>query len=110
MELEVADDAPGGWTVVAASGEIDATGAPVLADRLADLGPGTRIVLDLAEVTFLDSAGLAGIRTVHHRARAAGGDLRLAGADARIARVLAVSELDRVVPVSDTIAAAVEGA
>jgi anti-sigma B factor antagonist len=71
---------PGGL-VVAVSGEVDLATAPELRERLGaavDSGV-TRIVVDLREVTFMDSIGLAAV--VHARSRL--------GADSRLALVVA---------------------
>ena len=71
---------PGGLAL-AVAGELDIATAPVLRERLgAAVDSGTaRIVVDLREVTFMDSIGLAAI--VHARSR-----LRRAG---RLALVVA---------------------
>ena len=68
---------PGGL-MLAVSGELDIATAPALRERLAaavDSGV-TRIVVDLRDVTFMDSVGLAAV--VHARSRlASGGRLAL---------------------------------
>ena len=60
--------------LLAVSGELDLATAPGLRERLAaavDSGM-TRIVVDLREVTFMDSIGLAAIVHARSRLRAAG--------------------------------------
>ncbi len=53
-----------------AAGEIDSTSAPVLRERLEPLLDGTveQFVVDLVQVTFLDSAGLCVLAATHRRA------------------------------------------
>jgi anti-sigma B factor antagonist len=55
---------------LAAAGEIDSTSAPVLRERLEPLLDGTveTFVVDLVQVTFLDSAGLCVLAAAHRRA------------------------------------------
>jgi anti-sigma B factor antagonist len=64
---------PGGW-LLAVSGELDLATAPDLRERLAalvDAGT-TSIVVDLRDVTFMDSIGLAAIVQARSRLRANG--------------------------------------
>ncbi len=58
--------------------------------------PGPRLVLDLAQVSYVDSGGLGALVGVLTSTRAAGGDLRLAGPNERVSRVLKTTHLDRV--------------
>jgi anti-sigma B factor antagonist len=55
---------------VTAAGEIDSTSAPVLRERLEPLLDGAvqTFVVDLVQVTFLDSAGLCVLAAAHRRA------------------------------------------
>ena len=54
--------------VVSLSGEIDAYMRPILERRLHELpGADQRVVLDLAAVEFMDSAGLGLIAAIHQR-------------------------------------------
>jgi anti-sigma B factor antagonist len=62
---------PQGSTVrLKVGGEIDSSSAPVLAQRLLDVlaGPLSELVVDLCDVTFLDSAGLSVLASAHRRA------------------------------------------
>jgi anti-sigma B factor antagonist len=57
--------------VLTATGEIDSTSAPVLGhhlDTLLDGGELRELTIDLAHVTFLDSAGLCVLAMAHRRA------------------------------------------
>jgi anti-anti-sigma factor len=53
------------------------------------------IVLDLSELTFCDSTGLAGLVRLHKRARAAGGSLVLRAPVQRLRKLLTVTGLVR---------------
>lgn len=55
-------------------GELDLATAPYVAAYLERLvHPGTHLMLDLSEVTFMDCAGLAPILAAHERAALGGG-------------------------------------
>jgi anti-anti-sigma factor len=58
--------------------------------------PGPRLVLDLAQVSYVDSGGLGALVGVLTSTRAASGDLRLAAPNERVSRVLRTTHLDKV--------------
>lgn len=90
---------PTGW-VVTVRGDVDAGTAPRLGDLLLDVlsRPGTAdVVLDLREVTFLDSAGLTALVATHQAARRGGRLLRVVPGTARaVLRPLRITGLDTV--------------
>jgi anti-sigma B factor antagonist len=102
------------WCVLAIEGDLDLVAAPDLRVRLADAAErAPLLVLDLTNLDFVDSTGLGVLVGTHRRLRDAGGEMRLAGASARIQRVLSVTGLDQVFStfptVGDAVAAAPEG-
>lgn len=105
MELEIPDTDVDGWTVVAASGEIDVATAPALRDRLTELveAGSTRLVVDLEDVDFIDSTGLGVLVGGARRARAEDGDLRLVCTNTRILKVFAATGLDEVFSIRATV-------
>lgn len=68
-----------------------------------------RIVLDLAQVPFIDSSGLGAVIGALKAARTAGGDLRLASAGDQVRQVLRLTNLDRVLRVYDDAGSAFDG-
>jgi anti-sigma B factor antagonist len=68
--LKVQVDACAGEDVVRVRGELDAATAPTLQASLADVvdEAAGRVVIDLAEVTFVDSCGLGALVAVRKRA------------------------------------------
>ncbi len=59
-----------GLTLVAVGGELDLAASPGLADALeAVAGEDRRVVVDLRELEFMDSTGLAVILRYHQRAK-----------------------------------------
>lgn len=98
VELSVHEE--GGVAIVVVTGEVDATTAPALAAALdAQVAAGaTRVVLDLAGTTLLDSTGLGVLVRANRRLRSAGGALALAGATRLVRRVLEVTGVERELP------------
>ncbi|WP_346534645.1 STAS domain-containing protein [Micromonospora sp. DPT] len=88
----------GGGVCLRLVGELDMSTVGQLnetIDRLA--ADGTRhLLLDLAELTFCDSTGIAAFVRGDNRAAADGGWLRLTGATGRVDRVLQVTGLAEV--------------
>jgi len=61
--------------------------------------PGSEVVVDLREVTFLDSSGLGALIGLYHRVTAAGGHLRLVCAGVTL-RLVELMNLGQVLDVS----------
>lgn len=57
--------------------------------------PGTALVLDLSQVSFVDSSALGVLVSAHRRLRAEGSALLVSGVDERVLRVLRISGLVR---------------
>ncbi|MET7968980.1 STAS domain-containing protein [Micromonospora sp. NPDC005305] len=88
----------GGPACLRLAGELDLATAPELnaaIDRLAAEGH-RELLLDLAELTFCDSTGIAAFVRGDNLVTAAGGWLRITGATGRVARVLQVTGLAEV--------------
>lgn len=85
-------------TLIVAQGELDLASAPHLEDRvLAELrGGGLPIVLDLRELTFMDSTGVRAIVSAHQVAAETGAQLVLVRprADSAARRVIEISGID----------------
>jgi anti-anti-sigma factor len=93
--------------LVAVAGELDLSNASELR-RLVDDALGqdrTRLVVDLTEVTHLDSSGLAALISAHQEADARGGRLVLVLASPHVRRTLEVRGLDRLFTMVDSIEA-----
>ncbi|MET8123286.1 STAS domain-containing protein [Micromonospora sp. NPDC005189] len=88
----------GGGACLRLAGELDLSTAPDLTaaiDGLIAVGE-TRVLLDLTDLTFCDSTGMAVFVRGDNRAAADGGWLRLTGANGRVERVLQVTGLAEV--------------
>ena len=80
---------------VIAGGEIDSSSSPVFErhlDGVLDGGPG-ELVVDLCAVTFLDSAGLCVLASVHRRAREQQIPMRVLASSRAVVRPLQITGL-----------------
>jgi anti-anti-sigma factor len=99
--VEVVEGVP----VVTAPEEIDITNAAGLHAALLEAAleaaePGrAMVVVDMSRTRFCDSAGLNALVIADRRARADGGEVRLAAVGEAVARVVALTGVDRVVAV-----------
>ena len=81
--------------------EIDISNSDQVRDELLALlnrGPAVLIV-DMGETTFCDSAGVNALVRAHKRATANGAEIRLVVASLGVQRVLAITGVDRLIPV-----------
>jgi anti-sigma B factor antagonist len=99
-----------GWTVVHVAGDIDVYSAPTLRTRLNEVTEGgvDQLVVDLAEVGFVDSTGLGSLIGVFKSLRSHNGEMRLAAARPNVARVIEITGLDKVFPNHGSVAEATE--
>ena len=84
--------------------------APRFRKRLHEvIGAGAQlVVIDISGVDFIDSTGLGVLMGGAKRVRSGGGDIRLVTAGARLAELIELTRLDRVVDVYDSVSAATE--
>ena len=104
MELRVETRSSGEHAVVTPVGEVDLSNVGRLRDVLNELylHTGTQVVVDLDQVTFIDSAGLGALIGARRRAYAVNGTFTLVCTQERILRVLAITRLDRVFEIVDS--------
>lgn len=93
-----------GVPVVWAAGEIDVSTAPRLREHLTALPPeATRVVVDLSEVTFLDSTGLGVLVAGWKRCEENGARLELVVTRPQVMKVLEITTLDAVFTIHSSI-------
>jgi len=87
--------------LVTVSGELDASTASFLYDKLSDLEvyDTHHVVLDLARVTFMDSTGLAVIVTEHKRMRHSDGTLTIFSPPSSVRRLFEITGLTTVLDI-----------
>lgn len=80
------------------TGELDHATAALLVDRIVAgmLPADTTVVIELAGLTFCDSAGLGALVRIHNRLAANSGHLTLAGSTPAMRRLLEITGLDTV--------------
>ena len=95
--VEVVEGVP----VVTAPEEIDLANAAGLRAALLEAAGSGRalVVVDMSRTRFCDSAGLNALVAAARRAWAEGGEVRLVIAREAVARIVALTGVDRVIPV-----------
>jgi anti-sigma B factor antagonist len=97
-----------GFVIIEVGGEIDLHTAPAFRDEMlaAIAEDSPHLIVDLAEITFMDASGLSALVDALHRSRARGGSVGLAAPTSGLRKVLGITQLDRVFPVHDTLCGA----
>ena len=91
------------YVVCRPKGELDAFTVSQFREVLAELASRPRLVIDLSEVPFMDSAGLGALIGGIRRTREQGGDVSVSCNRATLIRLLRTTGFDRVVTVADTV-------
>jgi anti-anti-sigma factor len=105
LEIEVDDSAT--YTLCRPVGELDAYTVTTFRETLGELSTRPRVVIDLSEVPFMDSAGLGALIGGIRRAREHGGEVAVACSRPTLTRLLHTTGFDRIVPVTETLEDAV---
>jgi anti-sigma B factor antagonist len=107
VATDVTDNLEDESTVVSAAGEIDLATSPALRSRLQDaIGRYRVVIVDLSDVTFIDSTGLGvligGLRRVNER----GGEMRIVVADPRVLKIFEITGLTELFSIHRSLAEA----
>lgn len=94
-----------GVRVVHLTGPIDVSRSHELRDLLGQQisGPDARVLVDLTDVTLIDSSGIGVFVTAHRRADAAGAGFGLAGPGANVGRVFELTRTNRLLRIYGTL-------
>ncbi len=87
-------------TGLALAGEIDAYTAPALADAIEQCEL-SHVLIDMAEVEFVDSSGLRVLIEAHQEAQASERRIQLTNPSPAVSRLLEISGIDDYLNVSD---------
>jgi anti-sigma B factor antagonist len=105
--LTLSTETVDGAAVIHVGGDFDLSNVPVFDAELAPSLSSDVVVVQLAECTFIDSSALRALVRAQRRVVAEGGRLVLVAPSQPARRVLEVATLDRFIPVSETLAEAV---
>ncbi len=104
--LEIQIEKLDNYTLCRPVGELDAYTVGQFREALSGLAEETRLLIDLSEVPFMDSAGLGALIGGIRRAREADGQVVVACSRPTLTRLLHTTGFDRIVPVTESVAAA----
>ena len=93
-----------GFPVLCVSGEIDIYTAPLFKQavvRLVSEG-NNDVIIDLSQVTFMDSSGFGTLLGATRRLRPSGGGLYIAGPNSTIQRMLRLTRLDTIMRIFES--------
>jgi anti-sigma B factor antagonist len=96
--------------LISLAGELDFESAPRFRQALVNATPpkGEDVVLDLSELGFLDSSGLASVVDLYLRLNGAGAGLAVVSNREHINRMFRVTSVDRFLPIAPTREQAIE--
>jgi anti-sigma B factor antagonist len=111
MNFDIKTEQAGGDVyVIALTGEIDLYTAPEFKQQLLDVieKGGKHVVVDLTDTTFIDSTTLGVLVGGVKRLRPNGGQLSIVCNDRNITKIFEITGLNRVFPIHETRAEALE--
>ena len=92
-----------GYTICRPVGELDAYTVGQFRESLAELASRPKLLIDMSEVPFVDSAGLGALIGGIRRSREVGGDVAVCCNRPTLVRLLHTTGFDRIVTVADTL-------
>jgi anti-sigma B factor antagonist len=111
VPLRVSSYVEGGHAVLRVAGQLDLQSVPALRTALLDLVDGShpQVIVDLAEMTFIDSTGLGVLAAATRRASGNGARLCISGAQSRVAALIRRTGLERYLPLFPDVDTAIRG-
>jgi len=98
IQLDEGDD----YTVCRPVGELDAYTVGQFREALGELASKPKLLIDMSQVPFVDSAGLGALIGGIRRAREVGGDVAVCCNRPTLVRLLHTTGFDRIVTVTET--------
>lgn len=98
MDFNARTHAVDGTEIVRISGELDLAGAPLLEEALRDRGDRVHVVVDAADLAFIDVVGLETLVRCHQRLVREGGGLLVRNPPRALRRVLELTGLEGSLP------------
>lgn len=103
VEMNISSEESHGWLVVAPAGEIDIATVDALDQALAE---NRDTVLDLSDVSFMDSTGLRSLVGAHNRLKESGSRFRLVVPSGAVSRIIEITGLSGALDIVSSRAAA----
>ena len=100
--MQIVETGLPGLTIAAIEGRLDTETAPVVERQLLDLLGKTGVVLDMAAVRFVSSAGLRILLKAAKAAKAAGRGFALCGLQPAVREVFDISAFAQIIRASET--------
>ncbi|PWN00991.1 anti-anti-sigma factor [Nocardioides silvaticus] len=109
--MQIEQSQRNGVAVLTPTGRVNMVSAPKVKAAVDEaVAAGTpRVVIDLAQVEFIDSSGLGALVGGLKSARQADGDLRIAAAGDQVVTVLSLTNLDRILRPYASVEDAIDG-
>ncbi len=107
-QIAIEESTEEGRVVLDVSGEIDLATAPQFETRLGAVNTGGSVVVDLTNVTFIDSTGLRVLISAHEKATEHGGRLAIVATEGPVTKLLAITGVDEWLNVYATRSSATE--
>ncbi|MDQ6909716.1 MAG: STAS domain-containing protein [Actinomycetota bacterium] len=101
--LHIQLDEGDGYTICRPVGELDAYTVGQFREALGELASKPKLLIDMSEVPFVDSAGLGALIGGIRRAREVGGDVAVCCNRPTLTRLLHTTGFDRIVTVTETL-------
>jgi anti-sigma B factor antagonist len=107
--LQVQVESRGGSTILSPRGDVDMSRAPSFREhvRIAQQGKPKQVVIDMAEVEYMDSSGLATLVEAMRNARGLGVGLVLCGLNPKVLAIFEIARLHHFFKIVPTVADAV---
>lgn len=103
--MDISSRTEGPYNVIALSGEVDLHHSPKLREELlARLGDGHDVLIDLSQVTYIDSSGIASLVEGFQVAKGQKQRFGLVGVSESALQVLQLARLDTVFDIRDSVA------
>lgn len=99
----------GSWLIAKLSGELDVASVPAVRIKLEQAlveGMTNGLILDLTDITFMDSSGLGFILGRYRKLSELGGKTIVTGIQGQVRRVFELSGLTKIIPQTQTLAEA----
>ena len=97
------DDTQQGLIVLTPVGELDAFTVSRFRQQVAQVAAGSRVVIDMSGVPFLDSSGLGALIGAIRRVRELGGEVAVACNRPSVERLLRTTGFDRIVTLAESV-------